>query len=268
MLVQGTTRVGFIIGHPIAQVKSPGLFNRHFAEAGADRVLVPTDLAPAQVESFLATLRGVHNADGAVVTVPHKRAVVPYLDSLTDRARRLRAANVIRRNPDGTLVGDNVDGLGFTLAAAAHGLAPRGLTALVVGAGGVGSAIADALCEAGVARLALTDLATDAVAWLATMLADAFPATAIERPGSVADLSGYDLVVNATPAGMGGTGALPLPEAAIATLRAGCLVADVVTSPALTPFLQLAQARGCRVQQGPEMAAAQMTALGGFMGAM
>jgi shikimate dehydrogenase len=257
MLVGGTTRVGLIIGHPIAQVKSPGLFNRHFAERGEDRVLVPADIAPERVGDILAALRGWHNADGAVVTVPHKRAVVPHLDALTDRARRLRAANVIRRDAEGRLTGENVDGLGFAAAAAAHGFAPAGRAALVVGAGGVGSAIADALCEGGIARLALADLSAEAVAWLARSLAEAFPRVAVETPAAVSDLAGFDLVCNATPVGMGGAAELPLPAAVIDTLRPATLVADVVTDPAMTPFLLRARARGCRVQAGGEMAAAR-----------
>jgi shikimate dehydrogenase len=268
MLIQGRTRVSAIIGHPITQVKSPGLFNQHFAEQGQDRALVPVDLAPAHLGDFLAMLRGWHNADGCVVTVPHKRGVVAHLDALTDRARRLQAVNVIRRDADGTLTGDNVDGVGFTAAAAAQGFSPAGCTALVVGAGGVGSAIADALCAGGASRLVLTDIAADTAAWLARRLAEAFPGVAVTTPASIGDLGGFDLVANATPVGMGGTEALPLPADLLDSLRPATMVTDVVTEPAMTPFLRHAQRLGCRVQTGPAMAAAQMFALGRFMGAM
>ena len=83
-----------------------------------------------------------------------------------------------------------------------------------------------------------------------------------------ASLEGFDLVANATPVGMDGTDTLPLPAALIDTLRPGALVTDVVTRPVTTPFLRAAAARGCRVQTGPEMAAAQMEILGRSMGLM
>ncbi len=265
MLVQGNTRVSVIIGHPIGQVKSPGLFNAHCAAQRLDRVLVPADLAPEQLPGFLAMLRGWHNADGCVVTVPYKRAVVPHLDALTERAERLQAVNVIRREADGRLLGDHLDGFGFITAAAAHGFNARGAAALVVGAGGVGSAIADALCEAGLARLVLTDANPASTAWLAPRLRAAFPGVLVETPESLASLAGFALVANATPVGMGGTEALPMPAALLATLAPSTLVTDVVTQPVMTPLLRAAAARGCRVQQGPEMAAAQLLALGRFM---
>ncbi|MNN98294.1 shikimate 5-dehydrogenase [compost metagenome] len=65
---------------------------------------------------------------------------------------------------------------------------------------------------------------------------------------------------------MGGSGELPLPVAQLETLTAGTLVADVVTSPEITPLLEVAQRMGCPVQTGAEMAFAQLGNLGAFMG--
>jgi len=79
-------------------------------------------------------------------------------------------------------------------------------------------------------------------------------------------LESFDLLVNATPAGMGGTGELPLPTALLEGLRASTLVADVVTSPEITPLLAAARERGCAVQTGAQMAFAQLGNLGHFMG--
>jgi len=265
LIVTGTTEICMIIGHPIRQVKSPGFFNRSFSEHGCDTVMVPIDIAPARLETFLTALRGWYNAAGCVVTVPHKRSVVAHLDGLTDRAQRLQAVNVIRRDAEGGLLGDNVDGLGFALAATAHGFKTQGAAAFVVGGGGVGSAIADSLCEAGLARLVLTDRDLVGANWLAGRLATAFPKVAISVVETIERLETFDLVVNATPVGMNGDPSLPLPPLLLKTLRPTTLVADVVTEPAMTPFLLHAQQQGCRVQTGPEMALAQMRALGQFM---
>ena len=264
MLVHGSTRVTFIIGHPIAQVSSPTLFNRRFEDLGLDSVMIPADIASEQLALFLPLLRSWDNADGCVVTIPHKRAVVEHLDELTERAQRLQAVNVIRRMPDGWLTGDNVDGLGFLNAAGAHGFDPKGRSALVTGCGGAGSAIADALCDSGIRCLTVTDVDPERAAWLTGVLGAAFPSVALAVSVDD-DLSRFDLVANASPVGMGGPDELPIPASAIATIRADALVADVVTKPAMTLFLQLAQQGGRVVQQGPETAAGQTELLGRFM---
>ncbi|RZI81857.1 MAG: hypothetical protein EOP15_20685 [Pseudomonas sp.] len=135
-----------------------------------------------------------------------------------------------------------------------------------IGTGGVGSAIAYSLCQAGLTRLAISDLDGRRVEALAELLRTAFPHIAISAsPASLAEL---DLVVNASPVGMGATGdgPMPVPVALMQTLRDTTLVADVVTAPALTPFLSFARGMGCAIQTGPEMALAQLGNLGHFMG--
>jgi shikimate dehydrogenase len=266
MTVRGTTRITQIIGHPIAQVRAPEIFNELAESRGLDVVLIPVDLDPEQLRDFITFQRGWHNSGGFVVTIPHKRTIAPLLDTLTDRARRLQAVNVVRRNEDGTLLGDMLDGLGFMAAAETHGFAAKGRSALVVGTGGAGSAIVDTLCDQGIARLALADIDPGRVRTLRQVFADAFPA--VELLEGYDGLGGFDLVVNASPVGMGDTGELSIPETQLATLRPGTLVADVVTKPAMTPLLRAAEARGCRIQTGPEMAAGQIEILGRCMGVL
>jgi len=228
--------------------------------------LIPVDLDPAQLRDFVALQRGWHNSPGFVVTIPHKRPVAAQLDALTARAARLQAVNVVRRDADGTLSGDMVDGPGFMAAAETHGFVARGGSALVIGTGGAGSAIVDALCDAGIARLALQDLDPARVAAMRALFGAAFPA--LEFLDHYDGLGAFDLVVNASPVGMGGADALPIPAALLATLRQDTLVADVVTKPAMTPFLHAARAHGCRVQTGPEMTACQIEILARFLGVL
>lgn len=265
MIVRGTTRLVQIIGHPVAQVRSPDLLNAELARRGADAVLVPVDIAPEDVAAFVALQRAWRNSAGFVVTVPHKRAVAAMVDALSPRARRLGAVNLVVRQADGSLEGEHLDGQGFLDAARAHGFDPRGRAALVVGVGGAGSAVADALAEAGIARLALRDPDAARLDWMRDLLRQAFPAVALVEDDA-GGLGGFDLVVNASPVGMGGRGGLPLPAEQIATLRAGTHVADVVTDPAVTPFLEAARARGCTIQTGAEMVAAQMQEFGRRLG--
>lgn len=263
-MIRGTTELVAIVGTPIAQVKSPENFNSWFARQGLDRAMIAIDLDEAGLDDFLATLRSWRNLRGCVVTVPYKQVLAERLESLSARAMALRSVNVIRREADGSLVGDNVDGDGFLKAAAGHGFDAPGRRALVMGSGGVGSAIAYALAQAGIGTLALTDASTARAEALAAILRDDFPGLPVSL--GAASLADFDLVVNASPVGMGDSGALPLPEAQLHELSPAALVADVVTLPEITPLLALARARGCRIQTGAEMAVAQLSNLGAFMG--
>jgi len=269
-MISGATEVVVIVGHPTRQVKSPRNFNEWFESRKQDTVMIAVDLTAEHIGNFASMARGWRNLRGIVVTVPHKQAFAKLCDSLTPRAEALGAANVVRRSADGTLRGDMVDGFGFLAAARSHGFMSRGRRALVVGAGGAGSAIAFALCEAGIAQLGLMDVDVERRNTLAAMLRSHFRGSEIQQDCD--SLSNLDLVANATPIGMAnaarGNPELPLQPSLLASLPSKALVADVVTSPDLTPFLAFAKTRGCRIQKGAEMAKAQLDLLGGFMGVM
>jgi len=265
-MINSTTRLVAIIGTPIAQVKSPENFNRHFEAEGADRAMIPIDLGPGQVADFIRMARGWENLDGFVVTIPHKTAVAELIDELTPRARFLEAANVVRRHPDGSLSGDMTDGEGFVRAAEAHGFSAAGRSVLLVGAGAAGRAIGHALAHDAAAEIFIGDLQEDAALSLAARLADAFPGVRIAA-GKI-PLRSFDLVVNASSCGMQDTDPLPVPPEIIELMAAEGLAADVITSPEQTPFLMLAAERGLKIQLGREMAKAQMFALGAAMGVM
>lgn len=265
-MVSGFTQVVAVIGHPITQVKSPENFNHYFASQNMDKVMIPVDIAPEAVADYLNALRGWQNMSGVLVTVPHKQRVAGLLDSLTPRARHLNAVNVVRKLSDGRLEGDMLDGVGFQYAAEAHGFQSAGKRALLSGCGGVGSAIAWSLCEAGISHLALYDRDDASRQRLENRLATHFPNVHLSTlPDSLAEI---DLLVNGSPAGMTGFDALPLTQALLETLTISTHVADVVTAPVITPLLAFARERGCSTQTGPEMALAQMQLMGQFIGAI
>ncbi len=245
-----------IIGRPTTQVKSPEFFNNFFREKGIDAVTTAVELDDDAADAFIRAVRGWTNAAGFVATIPHKQRSAAACDRLSDRGRFLGAVNLIRREADGSLTGDMTDGLGCVAAMRSHGVEPKGKRAYVIGAGGAGSAIAHALCEAGVSRLGLTDLDATRAETLARRLGEAFPgvAVAVEAP----DFAGVEIAVNASPAGMNGDPNLPAP---LDGIPAGALVADVVTDPEMTPWLTAAKAKGCIVQLGREMVAGQFEAM-------
>ena len=155
--LSGETTVVPIVGDPIAQVKSPDGVTRRLTARGANTVVVPMHVAPADLDRFVEGIGLARSVSGIIVTVPHKFAAYAHCATATDRGHFLGSVNVMRRNADGSWHGDQVDGLAFVQAAVAAGCEPRGAAALQVGAGGAGSAIALALLEAGVAELALHD---------------------------------------------------------------------------------------------------------------
>ncbi len=155
-MVSGTTQVVAVIGHPIAQVKSPDNFNRYFAEQHMDSVMIPVDIVPDAVAAYLNALRGWQNMTGVLVTVPHKQRAAALVDDLTPRARRLNDRQCDPQAGGWPPAGRYAGRVGFQLAAEAQGFQPAGKQALLSGCGGVGSAIAWGLCEAGIRRLACT----------------------------------------------------------------------------------------------------------------
>jgi shikimate dehydrogenase len=181
------------------------------------------------------------------VTIPHKFACYQACASASERSHFLRTVNLMRRRADGSWHGDMVDGLGFVGAARAKGIDPRGMRALLVGAGGAGSAIALALVEAGVAEIAIHDNAQERRDVLIGQLNGLGKGRA--RVGT-ADPSGLDFVANATPAGMKDGDPLPVDVARLApSAYCGC----VITKPEVSPFIAAARALGCVTATGTDM---------------
>ena len=262
-MISGTTRIIGIVGHPVSQVRMPGNLNPLFGRTGQDLAMVPFDLDPVAIPQFVGVLRALGNLVGTVVTVPHKQAMARSVDVLSIRALALGAVNVVRRDADGSLHGDHVDGFGFLNAARAHGFLSAGKQALVIGAGGAGSAIAYAFCEMGVAAVTVLDTDDERAGSLVRMLKSQFPEVDVKARCDT--LLGLDLVVNVTPIGMSAQDPMPLPGTLLATLASSTLVCDAITVPEITPFLAFARDRGCQVQTGAEMARASVEFIGSFL---
>ena len=259
--ITGHTRLYAIVGDPVAQVQTPQAINRLLADRGIDGVLVPLQVAAADFAAFAASLRHLKNFGGMVVTVPHKTAMAALCDHISPAAAAVGAVNVVRREADGRLVGEILDGQGFVAGLRQHDIAVRGQSAFLAGAGGAANAIAFALADAGLARLTVCNRSPAKVNALIERLQRHCPALHV-RAGS-ADAAGHDLVINATSLGMQAADALPL---ATDTLSANQTVAEIIMQPALTPLLAAAQARGCRIHYGAPMLASQITLIADFMG--
>ncbi len=259
-IVDGATRLLGIVGDPVAQVRSPPLWSALFRYNRINAICVPFHVHPPDFAQFVDGLRTAGNVLGLYVTIPHKLAAARHADRLTPRARKVGTANLLRPLPDGGWEGDMLDGFGFVAALRAAGQRIEGRHALVVGAGGVGSAIAFALAEAGAARVAIADIDAERAAALSLRV---LRLAGVRSCVSPARAEGFDLIVNASPMGMRAEDPLPVD---LSGLTADALVGDVVISRDLTPLLKAARARGCHVQEGSEMTDQQGAAMAAFLG--
>lgn len=251
--IAGDTRLFAIIGDPIAQARSPALFNALFEAHGIHAVMVPMQVPAPQLRTAIDGLKALANLDGIVVTVPHKVAVVELLDALGLVAGRVGAVNCMHRLPDGRWHGEMFDGTGFVTGLQREGLAAAGRHVFMAGCGGAGKAVAHALADAGVASLQLVDTRPELVRSLTASLRQHHPALALQEGGSPGPA--HDLVVNATPCGMAVHDPLPfsLDQAA-----PGAVVADLIMKPAMTRLLEAAQARGHRIHAGRHLLESQV----------
>jgi shikimate dehydrogenase len=260
-MISGTTSLIAHIGFPTHSFKAPMIYNPYFESAGIDAVVVPMGCKADAYPALLRAVFSLENIRGALITMPHKVTTVGLLDDVSSAVRIADACNAVRREPDGRLCGDMFDGEGFVRGVRRKGCRLEGASALVVGSGGVGCAIAAALAEAGVASIGLFDIHEAAAAGLAERLREHYPKLEIRTRSN--DPDGYGLVVNATPLGMNEGDPLPMDVARIAP---SAFVGEVVMRREMTAFLAAALARGCVIQVGTDMLFEQIPAYLEFFG--
>ena len=248
MRIDGNTKVIAHMGYPTHGFKAPLIYNPYFVAEQIPAVVVPlgctSDAFPDLLNSFFKS----SNALGALITMPHKVAVMSHLDEISITAKIAGACNAVKKNADGKLVGDMFDGQGFILGLQNRGFEFKDRSALVVGNGGVGSAIAASLAEAGIHHLRLFDLNSNLTESLAKRLSAHYPDMKLEL--GIGDPTGMDLAINATPLGMNDSDPLPMD---VSNLSSSTYVGEVVMSKHITPFLKEAQDRGCPIQVGTDM---------------
>jgi shikimate dehydrogenase len=236
------------IGYPTEAFKAPLIYNPYFASIGLNAAVVPMGVTADDLATAFPAIMRFSHVHGALITMPHKVTVVPLLDEVSDAVRIAGSCNAVLRTADGRLIGDMFDGEGFARGLERKGCAIRGQSAFIVGAGGVGSAIAAALAGRGLARVALVDPNIAVRDGLAARLARHHPALMIET--AVKSPAGFDMIVNATPLGMQPDDPMPVDTT---RLDPAMFVGEVVMSREITPFLAAARARGCRTQIGLDM---------------
>lgn len=256
----GNADVYVMLAAPLAHTKSPGMFNELFEREGFDSLMVPVTCEPGDLETFWRGLTAMSNLKGMIVSVPFKGPVFELCHRANPLAARVRTANSVRREPDGSWLADNFDGVGFMRGMAKAGHRVAGERVLLVGAGGAGSSLAYCIAEAGAASLIISDIDHNRAEQLAQLVRAAFSDCEIST--GAADPRGQTLVVNATPIGLHEDDPYPLD---VEGLQAHMTVADIIMAPRETRLLKKAMAIGCTVQFGQPMMDCQMEAIAEFL---
>jgi shikimate dehydrogenase len=252
--IAGTTVLTGIIGWPVTHSLSPAMHNAAFAALGLDMAYVPLPVVADDLEAAVRGLRSL-GFRGANVTMPHKAAVVPYLDRVSDDARLIAAVNTIVVD-DGVLAGYNTDVGGFVAALReAVGEPLAGASALVLGAGGAARAAVLGLLRVGVSRCTVVNRTMSRAEELVRLLQPADEAARFELVAldalTAAQVRGADIVVNATALGMADS--LKVPSVLVDNIQRDHIVYDVVYGRRPTMPLERARATGARAIDGLTM---------------
>lgn len=243
----GHTRLAAVIGDPVRHSLSPAIHNAGFRAVDLDWAYLAFEVPAGAGGAAVDAVRAL-GIDGLSVTMPLKAEVAAAVDRLSPSAEALGAVNTVVREGS-VLVGENTDGEGFVNALRLdENVEVAGLRCFVVGAGGAARAVIRALGEAGAAEIVVAARRPEAAAEVVRL------APGVARVGTAEEADAADLVVNATPVGMGEVvdldPALPVEEA---RLGSGQVVVDLVYHPLVTPLLHAARRRGAVAVNGVGM---------------
>jgi shikimate dehydrogenase len=252
MRINADTQYLGLFGDPVAHSLSPLLHNYILQEMGYNYIYLPFAIPGERLEDAVNAIRSL-NFRGVNVTIPHKEAVIPYLDEISPAAAACGAVNVIS-NENGRLRGYNTDGAGF-IASLQEAEVPLQGRALFIGAGGAARSLAVSLAAEGISQLDFIDINLPRAEALADSLALSHISAAAylmstEKFTELASLC--NIIINCTPVGM-----YPAidesPVAALDMLQPGAVVCDIIYNPLHTRFLAMGQARGLKTINGLSM---------------
>jgi shikimate dehydrogenase len=233
-----THRLAAVIGSPVAHSLSPTIHRAAFEASGAEWLYAAFEVAPGEASAAIDAMRAL-GFGGLSVTMPHKTDVAELVDRLDPAARALRSVNTVSWDGD-ALVGSSTDGAGFVASLDEAGVPVDGARVAIIGAGGAGRSIIDALARSGASDITVLNRSVENAERAASL-------ATVASVGLLSDVSRADIVVNATSVGMGDDDRLPCdPE----LLRDGQVVADLIYHPLETSWLRAALERGCRTVDG------------------
>ena len=235
-IISGTTRIYGIIGYPVKHSFSPRMHNAAFSALNMDARYLAFPVKPEQIQQALEGIR-VLNISGVNVTVPHKSAVIPYLDEIVPLSQKLGAVNTIM-NEEGRLSGTNTDITGFVRSLDDLNFSPKNKTMAVLGAGGSARAVLAGLADAGASRIMIHNRTVARAESLVIEFSQNFTETQFSAVSmQTVKNSNLDLLVNTTTVGMQ-SDSTPLDLSQCVEIKH---VLDLIYSPAKTRLLRQAQ---------------------------
>ena len=253
-IISGKTRVCGVIGDPIEHTMSPVMHNAAFRKLGIDYLYVPFRVRKEELGKAVEGMRAL-NIRGLNITIPHKVAIIPYLDELDPLAEKIGAVNTVVNN-DGVLRGYNTDATGFLQALLEKGVEPEGKNMVILGAGGASRAISFILAERGanlviLNRLLELDWAEDLARRLSLVFTKEIKALELTEENLARVLERADILINATSVGMTpDADETPVPSK---LLKAGLVVFDIVYNPIKTRLLREAEEASAQTISGLDM---------------
>lgn len=254
MTISGKTRLCGLIGDPVEHTMSPVMHNAAFRETGMDYRYLPFMVKKEELGKAIDGMRAL-NIRGLNVTIPHKVAVIPFLDELDPLAEKIGAVNTIVNN-DGLLTGYNTDATGFLQPLLEKGIEPKGKKVVILGAGGASRAVSFILADRGARlvilnRLLELDWAKELAGRISQTLTKEVEAEELNRENLARALGEADILVNATSVGMSPNIDDTPVDADL--LRPGITVFDIVYNPVKTRLLREAAAAGASTISGLDM---------------
>ncbi|MFW9802629.1 MAG: shikimate dehydrogenase [Candidatus Thorarchaeota archaeon] len=242
-----------VVGYPLGHSLSPAMHNAALAELGLDdefrydALPLPSD----ELRGFMESVRN-REIEGANITIPYKTRVMAYLSTVSAEGKAVGAVNTLHRK-DGLIIGGNSDIMGFIEAIRERGVDPRGIKAVILGAGGAARAVAYGLAEAGATRLGIYNRTVDAAWRLVSVIGRDRPLIVFARAKPTTDdLDKTNLIVNCTPVGMAGHSLNESPLES-SKLPSHVAVMDLVYNPLRTKLLLDAERAGCKTIDGVGM---------------
>ncbi len=251
-MISGRTEICGIIGDPIEHTMSPVMHNAAFKNKGVDYVYVPFRVKQEELGKAIEGMRAL-NIRGLSITIPHKIAVIQFLDELDTLADKIGAINTIV-NSNGVLKGYNTDATGFLQALLERGIEPKEKRVVILGAGGASRAISFILAERG-ASLVILNRTWDKAKVCADRISEIFQSEAtalkLNRENLKTALSQADILVNTTSVGMNPN----INETPVTSnlLKPGLIVFDIVYNPIKTRLQREAEVTGATVISGLDM---------------
>ncbi len=253
-IISGKTSVCGIIGDPIEHTISPAMHNAAFKELGIDYLYVPFRVKKEKLGRAVEGMRAL-NIRGLNVTIPHKVAIIPFLDKLDPLVEKIGAVNTVV-NDEGALIGYNTDATGFLKALLERGVEPEGKNMVILGAGGASRAISFIITERGANLVILNrqlelDWAEDIARRIFQVFEKEVKALELSEKNLAMVLERADILINATSVGMSpNIDGTPVPTK---LLKPGLIVFDIVYNPIKTRLMRESEITGAQTIGGLDM---------------